>query len=141
LSATPSVKVSWGELLDKMTILEIKAKKLRSREAIANVGRELVILRSSAELAYASSPHVVSFSEELRKINEALWDIEDKIREKEAAKKFDSEFIELARAVYINNDKRGELKRRINRLMNSELVEEKQYTTYASQYDLVIKSS
>lgn len=132
MSATPSVKVSWGELLDKMTILEIKARRLRSREAIANVGRELAILRTAAELAYASSAQVASLSDELKKTNEALWDIEDKIRGKEAAKIFDSEFIELARAVYFNNDKRGELKRLINRLMNSELVEEKQYTTYTS---------
>ena len=131
--ANPAVLVSWGELIDKVTILEIKERRLRSSEAIANVRHELAILRASAPRAYANSPHLARLKEELNAINEGLWDIEDKIRAKEAAKSFDAEFIELARAVYFNNDKRAELKRRINRLMCSALVEEKQYTPYGSQ--------
>jgi hypothetical protein len=127
----PSVQVSWGELLDKITILEIKARRLRSDAATANVVRELTMLQASAAVAYRSSPGVASLKDELSGINELLWDIENKIREKEAAKNFDLEFIELARAVYLNNDKRAALKREINRLMKSELIEEKQYTAYS----------
>lgn len=128
--ANPSVPVSWGELLDKVTILEIKERRLRSPDAIANVARELELLRAAASPAHAASPHLDRLKDALHDVNEMLWDIEDRIRAKEADKTFDSEFVELARAVYIQNDRRGDLKRRINALMNSELVEEKQYTPY-----------
>jgi Family of unknown function (DUF6165) len=129
--ANPSVRISWGELLDRVTILEIKGSRLRSAGAAANVARELAMLQASAAEAYRNNPDLAPLKKELTAVNELLWDVEDKIRAKEAAKQFDPEFIELARAVYINNDKRAELKRQINRLMNSELIEEKQYTAYS----------
>src|SRR3974390_2764603 len=120
---TPTVPVSWGELIDKMTILEIKEQRLKSTEAAANVRRELAALVNITRDIFSQWPDLTSVKYELRLVNEALWDIEDKIRAKEASKSFDQQFIELARSVYINNDKRGDLKRRINRLLNSELIE------------------
>ena len=128
----PKVQVSWGELIDKMTILEIKEQRLTSREALANVRRELAALLSVTDDFFAQRSDLASLRKELRSVNEALWDIEDKIRAKEAAKSFDQEFIDLARSVYVNNDKRGDLKRRINALLNSPIVEEKQYTPYST---------
>ena len=80
----------------------------------------------------SEQPHLIALKEKLKSVNEVLWDIEDKIRAKEAAKSFDQQFIELARSVYINNDKRGDLKRQINRLLNSDFAETKQYTSYSS---------
>ncbi len=126
---TPSVPISWGELIDKITILEIKAEKLSSETARANVRRELAQLVNIAS-AVEKNPGLASLRKELKHVNEALWRIEDEIREKEAAKTFDDGFIALARAVYHNNDERGRLKQAINRLLGSEISEEKQYTSY-----------
>jgi hypothetical protein len=131
LTIKPIVQVSWGELIDKMTILEIKEQRLKSTNAVANVRRELATLASVVHDILLQRPDLASVKKQLRVINEALWDIEDEIRAKEAAKSFDQQFIELARSVYINNDKRGGLKRQINALLDSELVEEKQYTLYS----------
>jgi hypothetical protein len=130
-ATAPTIQVSWGELIDKITILEIKQRRLKSKAAAANVRRELAPLASIAEKMLSQQPNVVSLKEQLKSVNEALWDIEDKIRAKEAAKSFDQHFVDLARAVYLNNDKRGDLKRQINALLDSELVEEKQYTGYS----------
>jgi uncharacterized protein DUF6165 len=129
---TPIVQVSWGELIDKMTILEIKEQRLTSPEAVANVRRELATLVSVAHDILLQRPDLASIKKQLRSVNEALWDIEDKMRAKEAAKSFDQQFVDLARSVYLNNDKRGNLKRQINALLDSELVEEKQYTPYST---------
>jgi hypothetical protein len=129
---TPIVQVSWGELIDKMTILEIKEQRLKSPEAVANVRRELAALMSVARDILMHRPDLASVKKQLRSVNEALWDIEDRIRAKEAAKSFDQDFVDLARSVYLNNDKRGGLKRQINALLNSEMVEEKQYTPYST---------
>lgn len=129
----PSVQVSWGELLDKLTILEIKEKRLRSPAAVANVAHELALLRTASVPAVGAGPDLTRLVDELRQVNEMLWDIEDAIRAKEAAGTFDAAFIELARGVYIQNDRRGGLKRRINELMKSALVEEKQYTPYGRE--------
>lgn len=129
MTSAPTVEVSWGELIDKITILEIKARRLSAPTALANVRRELTVLNMALKDAQASSELAV-LKRELAAINESLWDIEDKIRAKEAAGAFDREFIELARSVYINNDKRASVKRAINELLKSELVEEKQYTPY-----------
>jgi FkbM family methyltransferase len=126
----PAAQVSWGELIDKITILEIKEARLTSPTAITNVRRELAALTDAAQDAHRKNADLARLKAELRSINETLWDIEDRIRAKEAAKSFDREFIELARAVYFQNDKRAGLKGQINRVMNSEIVEEKQYTTY-----------
>jgi predicted nucleic acid-binding Zn-ribbon protein len=129
-AAMPTVAVSWGELIDKMTILDIKRRRLTAPQALDNVRNELSILERALA---ALTPHPAALdglTRQLTKANEALWEIEDRIRAKEAAQSFDSEFVELARSVYRMNDKRSELKREINQLLKSALVEEKQYTSY-----------
>ena len=126
---TPTVPISWGELIDKITILEIKAEKLSSESARANVQRELAQLTTIAS-AIDKKPGLADLQRELKRVNEALWRIEDDIREKEAQKSFDDGFIALARSVYRSNDERGRLKREINRMLGSEITEEKQYTSY-----------
>jgi hypothetical protein len=128
----PKIQISWGELIDKITILEIKAERLKSRVATRNVRRELTVLNGVARKVLTQRKDVQELKQRLKALNDALWDIEDKIRAKEAAKLFDHEFIELARSVYMNNDRRGRLKREINAVLNSELVEEKQYTIYST---------
>lgn len=128
--ATPHVPVSWGELIDKITILEIKAARLTSAAALQNVRRELDQLTEKTLALGDMAKEVAPLKADLTRVNEALWEIEDKIRDKEAAKAFDAEFIELARSVYITNDKRAALKRQINQLLASELVEEKGYAAY-----------
>ena len=127
----PTVAVSWGELIDKLTILEIKERRLRSPEAVINVRNELTTLRRMVEQLRPQPAALDALKRKLQAINEALWEIEDQIRAKEAEKSFDRQFIELARSVYLNNDARARLKREINELMQSGLVEEKQYTPYA----------
>jgi hypothetical protein len=127
---TPHVPVSWGELIDKITILEIKRERLTSKAARANVSNELAALEATVRTAYEDNPSLASLKSHLKTINEALWEIEDKIRMKEASKLFDQEFIELARAVYIRNDARAVAKRQINDLLSSEFMEEKQYAFY-----------
>ena len=126
----PVIEVSWGELIDKITILEIKEQRLTSPQAVANVRKELAVLdRAFAALAPAPA-ELAGLKRELKAINETLWDIENSTRAKEAAQTFDQEFVQLTRSVYLNNDKRAAIKRRINDLLNSGLVEEKQYTSY-----------
>jgi hypothetical protein len=127
----PAIEVSWGELVDKLTILEIKERRLTSPAAVANVRRELAGLN---EALYALRPpdSFAALKQGLAAINESLWEIEDSIRAKEAAGAFDAKFVELARAVYVNNDKRTALKREINLLLKSNFVEEKQYTPYGT---------
>lgn len=127
--AAPSIQVSWGELIDKLTILEIKEQRLLTKESIVNVRYELAALMSVADRTLARKD-LAALKKELKSINETLWEVEDKIRAKEAAQSFDQEFIQLARSVYINNDRRGHLIRRINVLLNSAIGEEKQYTSY-----------
>ena len=131
-ASAPSVHISWGELLDRITILEIKVQRLNSQAATEKVRHELAILSSAADEILSEQLHLIALKEQLKSVNEVLWDIEDKIRAKEAAKSFDQHFIELARSVYINNDKRGDLKGQINTLLNSDFAEEKQYTSYSS---------
>ncbi len=126
----PMVALSWGEVIDKITILEIKQQRLSSPEAIDNVRRELAALNKV--VAGAAVPDgLAALKQALKTVNEKLWDIENKIRAKEAEAAFDRSFIELARSVYVNNDERAKLKREINKLLKSELVEEKQYTSSA----------
>ena len=129
LRSAPSVKVSWGELIDKITILEIKERRLSSPAAVANVKRELAALNEALHALHPPAAFA-GLKQDLAAINESLWEIEDRIRAKEAAGVFDGEFVELARAVYRHNDKRAALKREINLLLNSDVVEEKQYTPY-----------
>jgi Family of unknown function (DUF6165) len=122
----PTVAVSWGELIDKITILEIKDAKLTSETARRNVRKELDQLIQSADVVL-TSPIVAALKLELREINATLWDIENNIREKEARQQFDQQFIDLARSVYISNDVRAALKRKINDTLLSDLREEKSY--------------
>ena len=127
---SPQIPISWGELLDKITILQIKLENLTSQDALNNVARELKQLQA---IFFQSCPETIQPKElelELKKINQQLWDIEDKIRDKEKHKSFDDEFIQLARSVYITNDERSRIKRRINETFGSELIEEKSYADY-----------
>ncbi len=129
--AAPSVPVSWGELLDKITILEIKRERITRAEARDNVVREYRLLRGiGAEVLSRSG--VAPLVAALKRVNEALWEIEDAIREEEAKRQFGTEFVRLARAVYQRNDERAALKREINLALESELIEEKSYARCAA---------
>ena len=126
----PRVPVSVGELIDKITILEIKSERIKDEEKLENVKRELKLLRSVRTKNKLGDANLEKHTAQLKDGNETLWDIEDRIRAKEGREDFDRGFIELARAVYINNDKRADLKREINLAVGSELVEEKSYAAY-----------
>ena len=119
------IPVSIGELIDKITILEIKQEKIQDTNKLANVSKELLLLKS---IFYnITQEEMKPLFVKLKEINLLLWSIEDKKRLKEKEKSFDREFIELARAVYIYNDKRAEIKRQINLITNSYIIEEKSY--------------
>jgi 3-methyladenine DNA glycosylase/8-oxoguanine DNA glycosylase len=122
--------VSWGEVIDKITILEIKSEKLTAPEALANVRTELALLAEVARDPLAQNSRLAELKAQLQTVNQALWDIEDDIREKEARQEFDEGFIALARSVYRQNDDRAAIKRRINDLLGSGIVEEKSYRSY-----------
>ena len=126
----PLVPISWGELFDKITILQIKLDNLTSKNALNNVGREFKQLQSILIKYFPNSIEAKQLEEELKKINQQLWDIEDNIRDKERNRSFDDEFIQLARSVYIINDERSRIKRKINDIFGSEFVEEKSYSEY-----------
>jgi hypothetical protein len=124
------VPVSPGELLDKITILRIKSARMNDPQKLANVRLELHALQSTwSDSGYAQAD-VGADVEALMKVNERLWVIEDDIRDKERAQAFDAEFIRLARAVYVENDERAAIKRRINLKLGSAIVEEKSYRAY-----------
>lgn len=127
---TPIIPVSWGELIDKITILEIKAERLADAAALANVRRELERLRAVAAPVLADAA-MESRIAKLRALNTALWDVEDRIRLKDATGAFDAEFVALARSVYRTNDDRAATKREINVALRSALVEEKSYVGQA----------
>jgi len=122
--------VSWGELLDKITILDIKAERIADADKLANVRREREALVAVAAQANTARPEVVALIDGLRAVNTTLWEVEDEIRDCERAKDFGPRFVELARQVYHTNDRRAALKRDLNRLLGSELVEEKSYQAY-----------
>ena len=122
-----SIEVSVGELFDKITILKIKQKKLTNQDQLANVNKELEYLEDKA---FTNDPEVNVLVEQLQEINEQLWDIENGKRKCEADKSFGSKFIELARDVYIKNDDRATIKKLINVITKSSIVEEKDYTKY-----------
>jgi len=125
-----SVPISHGELIDKITILEIKAAHMRDAGKLANVRAELDLLNTNWSANAASKIDIVTERAQLKAVNEALWDIEDRIRLKEKAQAFDAEFVELARSVYFRNDERAAIKRAINVKLGSQLVEEKSYESY-----------
>ena len=124
------VPVSVGEVLDKITILQIKLAHISDAAKRANIQNELDALLPLVAGDAFTTDQMQALMAELKSVNEALWDIEDDIREKEAAKSFDAEFIRLARTVYITNDKRAEIKKQINLATGSALVEEKSYESY-----------
>ena len=125
-----SVPVSHGELIDKITILEIKAARIADAAKLANVRVELDLLDAIWAADAAAGTDIAAERAKLKDVNETLWDIEDHIRVKEKARAFDAEFIELARAVYFRNDERAAFKREINEKLGSLLVEEKSYENY-----------
>jgi hypothetical protein len=127
---TIAVPVSFGELIDKMTILEIKTERIGDAAKVANVRTELDMLNETWAAHGASGTDIRAERARLRAVNEALWDIEDRIRVKEKAKAFDADFVELARSVYVRNDERAAVKREINLKLGSTLVEEKSYQDY-----------
>ena len=127
---TPSVPISWGELADKITILEIKSELLSSVSARENAKRELARLVEIWAPVERDDRNAAGLKVALKHANKTLWQIEDDIREMEAQKRFDDEFIALARAVYRTNDERARIKRQINVLLKSEIIEEKQHPAY-----------
>ena len=124
------IPVSIGEALDKITILQIKLAHISDVAKRVNIQNELDALLPLVSGDKFATEQMQSLIDELKAVNEALWDIEDDIREKEASKSFDAEFISLARAVYVTNDKRAEIKKKINLATGSALIEEKSYEAY-----------
>ena len=129
---TPFVPISWGELLDKITILEIKELKISSFTAKENIKKELNYLLEIAKLDNLPK-EVDELKSELSKVNHKLWVVEDQIRDKELVYEFDEIFIELARSVYKLNDLRAKTKKTINLILSSELIEEKSYKNFELQ--------
>jgi transcriptional regulator of nitric oxide reductase len=125
------VPVSPGEVLDKITILEIKSERMSDPEKVANVRVELKLLEETWAANIRDDEMIRDLHAQLKQINEALWEIEDDIRDKERAKEFDERFIELARAVYFTNDRRSEVKKKLNLHLGSQIIEEKSYQDYA----------
>jgi len=119
--------VSIGELIDKITILEIKAERIDDAAKLANVRTELDGLLPLFARQQASQPALDALKQALKAINERMWDIQDQLRDKEAAQQFDDAFVQLARGVYRTNGERVQVKNEINRVAGSALVEEKQY--------------
>jgi hypothetical protein len=124
------VPISPGELLDKITILRIKSARMREATKLANVRLELELLEKTWRDSGCATPEVAADEQALQAVNERLWDIEDRIREQERARSFGAAFIELARSVYIENDERAAIKKRVNLKLGSRIVEEKSYQQY-----------
>lgn len=124
------VPVSVGEVLDKITILQIKLAHISDPAKRANIQNELDALLPLVAGDPFTTDQMQALMAELKSVNEVLWDIEDDIREKEAAKSFNAEFISLARAVYVTNDRRAEIKKQINLATGSDFIEEKSYESY-----------
>lgn len=124
------VPISPGELIDKITILQIKSERITDAAKVANVRHELNLLHDTWRASAYSTADIDMHWVRLRQINEKLWDVEDRLRDKERQRSFDQEFIELARAVYFTNDERAAVKREINTQLGSKIVEEKSYAQY-----------
>ena len=127
------VETAPGELIDKITILEIKTERMTDAAKVHNVRIELAALTAARDRALpppSALPELPNLTAELKRVNEALWEIEDHIRDCERDKDFGPAFIELARSVYRSNDRRADLKRQINTLLGSQLIEEKSYSKY-----------
>ncbi len=124
------IPISPGELLDKITILQIKAERIADPMKVANVKTELDMLNKIWSEAVEVDAEISALTAELKSVNEALWEIEDDIRNEERGKRFGERFIELARAVYVTNDERANAKKKVNLHLNSAIVEEKSYQDY-----------
>jgi hypothetical protein len=127
---TPLIPISWGELIDKITILEIKQLNIKSLNAQSNIEKELGYLNAIVKDNEGLAEFVKEIKKQLLNVNMQLWQVEDDIRSKELKQEFDTVFIGLARSVYRLNDDRAKLKKQINKLLNSELTEEKSYGNY-----------
>lgn len=130
MTSTILTAIAPGELIDKITILRIKSERISDSAKLENVRRELDVLSRTRDEAVPESAEMTRLEQALKTVNEALWEIEDDIRDCERDKDFGDEFIRLARAVYITNDKRAALKKEINLLLGSSIVEEKSYADY-----------
>ena len=128
--ATPLTPISWGELIDKITILEIKQINIKSTSALSNINKELGYLSEIVKNSDGVSELIKELKLQLLDVNKRLWQVEDEIRDKELKQEFDRIFIELARKVYRLNDERAKLKKDINQVLKSELVEEKSYKNF-----------
>jgi hypothetical protein len=124
------VEISPGELIDKITILEIKLERIKDAAKSANVRTEWQVLTNARDETIEASPDLDRLTAELKQVNESLWEIEDDIRECERNKDYGPKFVDLARGVYVNNDQRSRIKRAINDLLGSRLIEEKSYAAY-----------
>lgn len=124
------VEISPGELIDKITVLEIKLENIDDPAKLANVRHEYRMLMDAYRHAIVETEQLRALHAQLKDINAAIWRIEDDIRAQERAKTFDEAFVALARSVYRTNDRRAAIKREINELLNSKIVEEKSYTAY-----------
>ncbi len=124
------IEVGPGELIDRLTILEIKRERIRDARKLANVEREFISLTEAFEAALRPSAALRALRSELRVVNARLWEIEDEIRDCERRQDFGPSFVSLARAIYRNNDLRAGIKREINELLGSALIEEKSYAPY-----------
>jgi chorismate mutase len=124
------IPISPGELLDKITILQIKSERITDATKVANVKTELGMLEQVWSEAVSDDEQIRALKRELKSINEALWEIEDDIRDEERNRRFGERFIELARAVYVTNDERANAKKKVNLHLNSSIVEEKSYQDY-----------
>ncbi len=127
------VPVSFGEVLDKITILEIKSERIADPEKVKNVRLELDELSGTWNGAVQDQAAIADLRKQLKSVNEELWEIEDDIRDQEAAQDFGPRFIELARAVYVTNDKRAAIKKEVNLALGSRFVEEKSYQDYTAR--------
>ena len=124
------IPISPGELLDKITILQIKAERIADPMKVANVKTELDMLSKVWSETIEVDAEITALTTELKSVNEALWEIEDDIRDEERGRRFGERFIELARAVYVTNDERANAKKKVNLHLNSTIVEEKSYQDY-----------
>lgn len=127
------VPISPGELIDKLTILEIKSERMSDAAKLANVRLELKLLSETWATSDYAKIDINAECAELKRINAALWDIEDEIRDEEREQRFGEQFIKLARAVYFINDDRAAVKRKINDKLGSKIVEEKSYAEYKTK--------
>ncbi len=130
MTTTIMTAIAPGELIDKITILRIKSERISDEAKLKNVRTELDILTATQKEHVPASDEMMRLEEALKTVNEALWEIEDDIRDCERQGDFGEEFIRLARAVYVTNDKRAALKKEINLLLGSSIVEEKSYAKY-----------